>query len=289
MTQWKGKTEGSLLGYKIILNSIRLFGLSTAYFVLHFVTYYYFVLSKKNRTVMVDFYLKALNITRKEAVKLTRENFYVFGQTLVDRMAFLLGQQKKFTYSFLNESCLLEMEENNKGGILMSAHLGNWETAGNLLKNRVSKTINVVMIDAEVEKIKNYMDEKTGGSHFNIIAIKDDLSHVIKIKNALRANEFVAIHADRYMTGTKSIELEFMGEPVRFPYGPFLIAYKFKVPITFVYAVKETKRHYSLCATKPIEEASSPEEVAVAYVKNLEEMVKKFPEQWFNYFNYFEQ
>lgn len=181
------------------------------------------------------------------------------------------------------------MEKVGKGGFLMSGHLGNWETAGNLLKKRVTKTINVVMLDAEVQNIKAYMDEKTGGSQFNIIAIKDDLSHVIKIKNALRNNEFVAIHADRHMSGAKFIEIDFFGYPVKFPYGPFLIAYKFKVPITFVYAVKESKRHYSLSATLPIENATSPEQIAHAYVADLEAMVKKNPEQWFNYFNYFDQ
>ena len=133
---------------------------------------------------------------------------------------------------------------------MLSAHLGNWETAGNMLKNRVSQKINVLMFDAEVEKIKQYLDASTGGSRFNIIPIKNDLSHIIRIKNVLENNEFVAMHADRYMPGSKTIQLDFLGKKANFPLGPFLLASKFEAPVTFVFAVKEKDYHYKLTANK---------------------------------------
>jgi predicted LPLAT superfamily acyltransferase len=276
MSRWDGKTKGSLTGYKIFLFFINTLGLDFAYGLLRVVTYYYYLFAAKPRQALLDFY------------QIARRNFYIFGQTLVDRAAFLLGKDRKFSHIFENEQYLIDIRDAGKGGILLSAHVGNWETAGNLLKGRITPTINIVMLDAEVENIKKYMELSTGGSRFKVIAIKDDLSHIISIRNALVNNEFVAIHADRYLEGAKYIEMDFLGKKAKFPYGPFVIASKFNAPVTFVFAAKDGKYSYHLSATKPIEEKMKPEEIARLYVEELERKVKAFPEQWFNYFNFFQ-
>lgn len=287
MSQWDGKTKGNLIGYKIFLFSIKALGIPFAYALLKIVSFYYFLFSKVQKNNLVAFYKGALNLSEKEAFRLAKKNFYKKGQTLIDRSAFLVGRGDKFTYNFENENYLMEMRENGKGGILLSAHIGNWDTAGNLLRHRISSKINVVMLDAEVENIKKFLDTSTGGSLFNIIPIKDDLSHIFKINNALSNNEFVAIHADRYMEGAKYIEVDFFKKPAKFPLGPFIIASKFQAPVTFVYAFKETNYHYALSATKPITTKTSMDEIAKRYVEELEKKVMRYPEQWFNYYNFY--
>ncbi len=288
MSRWDGKTKGSLTGYKIFLFFINTLGLGFAYGLLRVVTYYYYVFAAKPRKALLDFYQNTLHITGSDARKMARRNFYIFGQTLVDRAAFLLGKDRQFSHVFENEQYLIDIRDAGKGGILLSAHVGNWETAGNLLKGRITPTINIVMLDAEVENIKKYMDLSTGGSRFKVIAIKDDLSHIIAIRNALVNNEFVAIHADRYLEGAKYIEMDFLGRKAKFPYGPFVIASKFNAPVTFVFAAKDGKFSYHLSSTKPIEAKMKPEEIARLYVDELERKVRAFPEQWFNYFNFFQ-
>ncbi|MCE6991340.1 lipid A biosynthesis acyltransferase [Dyadobacter sp. CY323] len=287
MSRWDGKTKGSLTGYKIFLFFINSLGLDFAYGLLRIVTFYYFLFAAKPKKALLDFYQNALHFPASVSKKLVRRNFFIFGQTLVDRAAFLLGKDKKFTLTFENEQYLIDIREGGRGGILLSAHLGNWETAGNLLKGRITPTINIVMLDAEVENIKKYMDMSTGGSRFKVIAIKNDLSHIISIRNALINNEFVAIHSDRYLEGAKFIEMDFLGKKAKFPYGPFIIASKFDAPVTFVFAAKNGTYSYHLSATLPITGKLKPEEIAALYVKELELKVKQYPEQWFNYFNFF--
>lgn len=289
MNRWDGKTKGSLLGYKIFLFFVKVLGLGFAYRLLQLVTYYYFLFAARPKKALLDFYSDTLHISGKPALDLVRKNFYIFGQTLLDRAAFLLGKGSHFTHIFENEQYLLDIRNGGKGGMLLSAHLGNWETAGNLLKGRITPTINIVMLDAEVESIKKFMDLSTGGSRFKIIPIKNDLSHIISIRNALINNEFVAIHADRYMEGAKFIEMDFMGKKAKFPYGPFVIASKFDAPVTFVFAAKDGKYSYHLSATAPITQKMKPEEIARLYVEELERKVRQYPEQWFNYFNFFQE
>ena len=288
MSNWDGKSKGTAFGYKIFIFAINIFGISSAYFILKIVAFYYYLFAQKNRQAILDFYTGALHIPLKQAKSLCRKNFFIFGQTLIDRFAFLLGKEAKFTQTFHNEKYLIEMNQGGKGGILLSAHLGNWETAGNLLKQRITSKINVVMLEAEEEKIQQLIQNTTGGSKFNIIAIKDDLSHIIKINNALNDNEFIAIHADRHMEGMRFLEMDFLGKKARFPLGPFIIASKFNAPVTFVFALKEGLFHYNLSATIPVQERLKPEEFARLYIEELEKRVKLNPEQWFNYFNFYQ-
>lgn len=287
MSDWDGKSKGTVIGYKIFISSIKIFGVPSAYLILRFVTFYYSHFAKKNKQAIEAFYTEALNFSPKKAKNLTQKNFFYFGQSLIDRVAFLVGKGDRFSYTFKNEQYLIDMKNAGNGGILLSGHVGNWETAGNLLNARITPRINVLMYDGEAKKIKKYMDASTGGSKFNIIPIKDDLSHVIKIHQALSKNEFIAIHADRYLEGAKFIELNFLGKKAKFPLGPFIIASKFKAPVTFVFNVKEKKYHYKLSATTPINEKLSPEEMAQLFVQELEDKVVLYPEQWYNYFNFF--
>lgn len=289
MAQWDGRSRGTVLGYRIFVFMIQYGGIKPAYFLLRFVTYYYFLFAAKPKKILINFYQRALKVNEVVAKKLCRKNFYYLGQTLVDRTAFLLGKGNVFSHNFENEKFLVEMQEQRKGGILISAHVGNWETAGNLLKSRVSSTIHVLMVDAEAKKLKQYLDNSTGGSQFSIIAVKDDLSHIVKVNNALAANELIAMHGDRYLPGTKTIQLDFMGRKAHFPYGPFLLASRFNAPVTFVFALKANDFHYELSATKPITEKKSPEDIAALYVEELEKKVKKYPEQWFNYYDFYSE
>ena len=287
MEKWDGKTKGTLWGYKFFIFCIRVFGLNVSYFFCHIVSAYYVFFAKKQRNGLIQFYRLGLHLSPKEARKLTFKNFYNFGQTLIDRIAMQTNKRKAFTHTFNNERVLKEMHENQQGGILISGHLGNWENAGNLIHQRITSTINIVMLDAEVEKIKSYLQQKTGGPKYNLIPIKNDMSHLILMHQALRRNELIAIHADRISEQGKTIDLNFLGKRAKFPAGPFIMAHKFKVPITFVYAVKGSRFHYELFATDPIKESNSEVEIAEQYVQHLETMVRKYPAQWFNFYKYY--
>ncbi|MCH2230092.1 MAG: lysophospholipid acyltransferase family protein [Crocinitomicaceae bacterium] len=287
MEKWDGKTKGSLWGYKFFVFIIRTFGIRFSYFFCYFVSFYYVLFAKPQKEALIQFYTIGFGYSRKKAKKLAFTNFYNFGQTLIDRVAMLTNKQSKFTHTFNNEKVLRELNENKKGGILISGHVGNWENAGNLIHSRITNKINIVMLDAEVEKVKAFMETKTGGSNYNIIPIKDDMSHLILIHRALKRSEFVALHADRVTEGSKNIELNFLNSKAEFPMGPFILAQKFKAPITFVYAAKANRFHYNLYATDPLENVTSEMEVAKAYVKQLEKMVTTYPTQWFNFYKYY--
>ena len=102
------------------------------------------------------------------------------------------------------------------------------------------------------------------------------------------------MHADRFLEGNKTLTTNFLGSPAKFPLGPFLLASTFKVPVSFVFAVKESKLHYHFFASQ-IKDYSNfaknevMQKMLNDYAEEMESKVKQYPEQWFNYYNFWKQ
>lgn len=244
--------------------------------------------SSESRKGLVQFYQIGFNFSLPKALLYSFYNFNQFGQILIDRFAFKTFRKKQFTHEVVNEHELIQILENGKGGLLFSGHLGNWENAGDMIGERVTANINILMLDAEVQKIKQLIEESSETNvRYRLIPLKNDLTHLIAIHKALSNNELVALHADRLLEGNKMFKLPFLNGEAEFPAGPFILAHKFKVPLNFVYGMKNGKRHYKLYASENVTNFGSPEEIAKVYVKDLEKLVKKYPTQWFNFYKFY--
>lgn len=291
MPQWEGKSKGTSAGYKIFVFLIKNIGIGGAYLLLRFVSLYYFLFSRSTSKPILSFYRIMLKFSKLKSLKLLYLNYFKLGQTLIDKVALMSGARTNFTFDFDGEQHLREMITKGSGGLLLSGHLGSWEAAGHLLK-RLNTRINIVMYDGEDANIKQYMDAVTGEKSFNIIYVKDDLGHIYKINQALSNNEIVCMHADRFLPGNKTISADFLGMPAKFPEGPFLLAQRLKVPVVYVYAFKETNTHYHFYSTDikyfDAQKGDTVQIVLDDYVKSLETMVRKYPEQWFNYYNFWQ-
>lgn len=290
MSSWHGKSKGTPLGYRIFVWVLKRLGVLPAYFLLRIVVLYYFLFSTTANGHIYRLYHHKLGYGRLKSVFKIYTNYYLLGQGLIDKVVMMAGIKNKFSFDFDGEENLRKIATLQKGGILLSAHIGNWDIAGHLF-TRLETTINIVLYDGEHEKIKQYLDGVTGKRKVNIIVIKEDLSHIYAISDAFTKNELVCMHADRFMPGNKTMTAGFLDEPAKFPLGPFLLAAKFKVPVSFVFAVKESKLHYHFFASE-IKEYSNSDKQAVMnemlqdFVKEMEQKLRKYPEQWFNYYNF---
>jgi len=291
MSKWKGKTRGGVAGYKIFIYLIKNLGVKSAYFLLRFVALYFLFFSGKEKKAITWYFKNIQKYSSTKAFISVYKNFYVLGQSLIDKIAILSGIKKDFTFDFDGEENLRKIAADGKGGFLIGAHTGNWEIAGQLLE-RIDTKINIVMLEAEHEKVKNLLDNVMVEKNMNIIPISDGFSHMFTIAEALQNNELIVIHGDRFMPGSKSITTNFMGYDAEFPTGVFYLAVKQQKPVTFVSALKETSTHYHFYSTKPKVYSNTKgktrnelvSEIINDYKTNIEVILKKYPVQWFNYY-----
>lgn len=285
MANWSGRSRGTPLGYWFFILFIRHLGLRFTYGFLHFVVAYYFLFSWKTSRAIRDFYSLGLGRSRWQSIRGIYRNYYALGQMLIDKVAMASGMQHLFDLRSTGNEHIINMAKDCTGGILISAHVGNWEVAGHLMVN-YGGIINVVMYEAEHEQIKQTVEEGTGGRRFNVIPIKDDMSHVYAISSALLNKEIVCIHGDRYREGMRTLRHDFLGREAQFPFGPFGIASKFDVPKCFVFGMRKGRNGYAFSATTPITGRQKPEMLLEAYVEEMEKKVREHPEQWFNFYDF---
>jgi predicted LPLAT superfamily acyltransferase len=292
MPEWQGKSKGQPWGYRIFVSILNRWGVLPAYLLLRFVTFYYFLFSYRSSKHVLTYFRQKLGYGPGKSLTKLYRNYYLLGQSIIDKVVVMSGIPNKFSFDFDGEDHLREIVALQRGGLLLSAHLGNWEIAGHLLK-RLDTRINIVMFDGEHRQIKEYIAAVTGKRNVNVILIKNDLSHIYAISDAFRNNELVCMHADRFIKGNKTLTSEFLGEAARFPMGPFVLAAKFKVPVSFVFAMKETPLHYHFFASKIKDYSHLSKEMLMQemlndFVGEMERMARKYPEQWYNYYNFWQ-
>lgn len=292
MPSWKGQSRGTPLGYSIFIFLIKYAGIRTAYFLLYFVGFYFVFFGNKKPQ---SFYFR--NVLKQpplQAFWSRYMNNFRFGQVLIDKVAVLSGEGSQFTFDFDGEEHLRNMTE---GGFMIGAHMGNWEVAGELLK-RLDIKVNILMYENEHDSIKKILEDVQSEKTMNIIPLREDLSHVLAIKNALDHKEIIVIHGDRFVEGAPSIPANFMGKSAHFPYGPFYLAARFNKPVSFAFAFKETSKHYHFYASKGkvfprIKNLKDRKLVSAMilddYIQQLEIMIEKYPYQWFNFYEFWEE
>lgn len=292
--KWDGQSRSRVIGYKIFVFILNTFGLSPAYFMLHLVAFYYFLFSKPNKHIR-HYFIQAHGYSPLRARLAVYKNNYLLGQTILDKVAVMAGVKKTFKVEHHNGKWLDDIAAIGKGAILISAHIGNWEVAGQGL-NRLGTAFNMLMYSNEKEDLKQYMDDVLKEKKIKVIAIDEESkSHIIALHKAFSNNELVVMHGDRYRAGAKTLTANFFGKPAKFPAGPFIMAAKFGVPLCIAFAVKTTKNNYLFTAEKLIQNERVRDEAQLEkvcqnmlqqYVAEVEKIAKAYPHQWFNYYDF---
>ncbi|GAA3508355.1 lipid A biosynthesis acyltransferase [Aquimarina addita] len=292
MTQWEGKSKGTPLGYKIFIFFIKNIGLNAAYFILYFVAAYFIVFSFSTTKTSYYFFRKRLKQSVSLALINVYRNYFVFGQTLIDRMAISFGLKDKFTFTHDGREKIRPFLEKGEGGIIFSGHIGSFNIARYFFDefSNLDIKVNMVVTDQEHDQIKEFVGAVSSNTYMKFIVLKEDMSHIFEMNAALSNNEILIFAADRYVEGIQSLEHNFFGEKVKFPLGPYKLAARRKKPILFMFIMKGKGKRYDLYALKPVLEELpvQPAHIVSEYCKSMEMMVRKYPLQWFNFYDYWD-
>lgn len=287
--EWEGKSKGTVLGYKIFIFLIKKLGVRAAYGLLYFVAFYYVFFAGQSTRAIYYYFRKRLGCTWPKSLLSIYKSYFVFGKTIIDKAAISSGLKNRFTHECDGVENIIELLDKKQGGIMISAHVGNFEIAEFFFEDIDTRSqISLVTTDAEHQNIKEYMEKVTMRSKVKFILVKNDMSHIFEINNALSNGELVCFTGDRYMRDQKVMTETLMGKKANFPAGPFLLASRLGVPVLFVYVMKETNKHYHLYARQAKAKNRDAQGLLKEYTQSVEWMLKKYPLQWFNYFDFWE-
>ncbi|WP_448825705.1 LpxL/LpxP family acyltransferase [Capnocytophaga bilenii] len=290
-TKWQGKSKGTVLGYRIFVFLMRHLGIYAAYSLLIFVAFYYFLTEWQSNRFMFYYFRHRLGYSLAKTIGSLYLSYFTFGQIIIDKIAILAGLEHKFTFDFDGQELLFKLLEEQQGGVLISAHIGNFEIAEPFFRKIDLKLqISTITTDMERSVIKEYLEGITERKSLNqYIYVKPDMSHIFEINDVIAHKNIVCFTGDRYFEGGRSLKGRLLGAEATFPAGPFVIASRLKVPVVFVYVMKEKGLHYHLYARIAEVKKADAESLLEAYTDSMEQMLRKYPLQWFNYFNFWEQ
>ena len=276
--EWSGKTDGQPWMQRSLIAMFRVVPLWLPYGVMALVVPFYMIFNRKGYNAMYRFFRERMNYGRWKSFWKVYANHFRFGQIILDRFGVYAG--KKYRFITEGQELMDELETHPEGFVNLSSHVGNYEIAGYSLKPK-SKRFNALVYAGETATVMENRQKMLSQNNMSMIPVKEDMSHLFLLNNAIDNGEIVSMPADRIFGSQKAVECQFFGEKARFPMGAFALASKKNVPMLAVFVMKESYKTYH-AYVRGIRNAQD-------FADNLKEIVKRYPTQWFNYFDFWKQ
>ena len=248
------------------------------------VTFFYFLVAS-NVKESLKIYYKHLDIEFTNAVYY--EHLRIFAITMVDRFITKLDAS---SYEFIYDDPDTPLEIFKHSTILLQSHFGGWASSSNV--SRTTNKIHVVMQESMMESIKAIEESVGIQSNISVIDLNQGtISVSIAIANAMMTDEIVAMMGDRASNDKSVIQADFLGEAANFNKSPFQIAYKMAKPILVYFVIHIGVQKYKIEYVKIDLDQEKSESVAIKealelYVAKYEDVIQRYPNQWFNFFDF---
>ena len=277
--------------------ALRCLGLRAAYALLIPVACYFLLFAPRAMRASMDYLARVGYGGRSWFARAwsTYKHFFTFGQLLLDRVAVISGGGERFGFRFEGEHHMRAALGQGQGLILVTAHLGNWEVAAQLLP-RLDARVNVVAFQGEAAHIRRYMGEVLRKRAFSLIELDGSADASLAIMSALSRNEIVAIHADRCLDdeGAHVVSVPLLGTPARFPAGPHIIAAVSGAPIVHTFALRESTYRYHFIAypadhlrfSSRKERGRQIQGWVRCFAGRLDANLREHPLQWGNFYHF---
>lgn len=285
--KWSGKSRGGRFGYLFFVYTIKCLGVKCAYVFLAFIVLHFILFAPKAAFAVWSYNRKQLKYSLLKSVVKLYQHYYVFGQTLIDKIAIKSGLSNKYKFEFDNYDRFLEIINGDHGVVMIGAHVGCWEAGAGFFGN-YGKKINIVMFDGEHQHIKEVINKNSEVQNFKIIPINNGtIEAMLQIKLSLNDGEYVCFNGDRFLDKNNAMDFDFLGAKAWFPIGPFKIANKCRVPVVFYYSMREKGCRYKFIFQEAvIDSQTTYVDLMKQYVLSLESILEKYPQQWFNFYRF---
>lgn len=186
------------------------------------------------------------------------------------------------------EARIREALTRGRGLIVLTAHLGDWEVGTRLLE-RSGSPVSVVMRVERTNAAERWLQRLRRRRGVRVLDPGRREEGVLALRAALARNEVLAMQGDR-TTGGRTLPVEMFGASFPLPLGPFLLAYGCDATLLPAFVLQEgwwrSRSEIGPAVRFPRTEDRDADLAAGArqYAHQLEAMVRKHPDQWFNFY-----
>jgi predicted LPLAT superfamily acyltransferase len=276
-----------------------------------FITFFYFIKSKEERKTSMNFLSRVTKINKKQkpGLFLCYKHFLSFSLMLVEKMQTWGGKRKLSQVESQNDSLkeLAEQLERSEGALLMCSHLGNmdmlWSLSSFGQTHAKGNFETFPIADISGQSFFNSFLKKIHPEIYNKVIDANSIEPgtIEFLSQKLSQGNLCVIAADRVSAKSRSrtVDVDFLGESVKFPLGSFALACMLSKPVYFLFAVRD--RDFDLGSKYAMHVYKAKTEFSGPYIKrkqNIPALANEFaaylqkhclehPLQWYNFYDFF--
>lgn len=237
----------------------------------------YYLLGSRRKLTLKNILLAFPDKNQKEIKKIALNSYKNISKTFFEMLwADKLNVEVEGMENF-NQACKQE-----KGVILVSLHIGNWESGG----MEIAKNGYPIYPIAKAQRNKLFNEKLNSERAKNGVFVikKGATSSPRAIIKALKSKGALGLICDQYSTDLK---IKFFNSDTWVTAGPASLALKFDVPIILAYDIRINNQYHKLIIEPEIviDKSKTDEENIKNGMQKIfdrfEKIIKENPEQWF--------
>jgi predicted LPLAT superfamily acyltransferase len=219
----------------------------------------------------------------------------MFSHVVLDRVCLLGSGIGRFDIRSRHHELIERRHAERRGGVLLSAHFGSFEVLRAFDKTLPGLSVRYLMFPDNARKTTPILDQLNPDVAARVISLREGFAAMLEIREALDASDFVAFLGDRMpvRNARAEVAVPFFGKPVRLPLSPYLSAILAGVPLILCFAPRVGRKTYEIEMFEIYDGAPVPRgerdakcrALAGLYAARLEEMCRRYPYNWFNFYD----
>ncbi len=290
---WSSRSVGSNWQHQSFYLAIRLGGRRVAYLLLYIVVAYYVLFSRLARS-RASHYLQRRFPEAKGIKRLWHcyQMILGLGKVLVDRAIVGILGPDSMQVDLVGRAELLKLRDEERGLIMMTAHVGCWQVAMSAL-DFLDRPVHMLMRREDGDIDRHYHEHAGIECPYQVIDPTGYLGGTLEMLGVLKQGQVLCVMGDRPMGSDRSlVQVDFFGESISVPFSAYKIAATTGAPIVVFFSWKDSANSYRLKLAKVIRvpeiagrKADLFKPFALEFCTALEEYCEEHPYQFFNFFN----
>jgi predicted LPLAT superfamily acyltransferase len=268
-------------------------GRPAARMLLYPVCVYLVIFSPASRAASTKYLRKTLN--REPGIADAFRHCHAFVAMLLDRVFLFNDQYARFDVRVHHEDIVADMHAQGNGYLLLGAHMGSFEIIRALGRCHTATRINLVMYEENAKKFNAVLSAINPALSLEVIAL-GKIDAMLKVEAALNRGEIVGMLGDRTFQGEGTVACPFLGEPARFPNGPFRLAAALKRPMVLMFGLYRGGNRYDVYFERLVDTWQVPgvsrhvlvERALHRYAERLEHYCRDAPYNWYNFYDFWQ-
>ena len=295
---WAGQRErGSFILMKFTAWLARLLGRRLISPLLYLIVLYFYLFGAEARRSIYQYQRNLATWSGRRELQPSRlsvlRHFMSFTDTLLDKLDVWNGKLGLEQVTLIDPSnACTQLRQEGRGQMLVAAHLGNLEVCRALAELGEQVTMNVLVHTKHAEQFNRLLGE-AGATHLRLIQVSElDAAIMLQLSERLERGEWLAIAGDRVpLTGSRTVNVNFLGKPAAFPQGPWLLAGLLQCPVNLIHCLKIDNRYQVIIEpfAERLQWKRSERDAVIRhwtqrYADQLAQRCLDAPLQWFNFY-----